>query len=579
VNRGQLRVYLGYAPGAGTTCALLDEGHRRAQDGADVVVACAQTHGRAGPSALMAGLEIVSPAGAPYPGTVAGQMDLAAVLARRPEVALVDDLAHDSGPGSGHRARWQDVEDLLNAGIDVISAVRVSQLDSLADAVQKITGVPQRETVPDPFVRAADEVQLVDIAPESLQDRMARGHIYPPRQAQAALAGWFRIGNLSALRELALLWLAAKLASDPQRYRPGGRVLGSGGARERVLVALGGGPETQTLIRRAARIAARSQADLLAVHIARPGRGAAAGRATPAAQRQLVQSAGGSYHQVTGDDIPAALLAFAHAANATQLVLGATRPTRLAALRPAPSISSRMIRRGAGIDVHMITCTRTANGVPPEAREFNQKRRTVMTEQNTPRPVRAGLAPGAGLQQAAPGEGRHPRWIGWLAAAAVVVAALVVAACGSSSSGSGSAAGAPPSAGSGAAASSGSTLKTTTIGGATVLTNAKGFTLYSFAPDTRTASKCNGSCAQLWPPVKGPAAAAHGVTGKLSTITRTGGATQATYNGHPLYTYVADTAPGQAKGNGVNASGGVWHEVTVSGAAVSSSGGGGGSGY
>jgi predicted lipoprotein with Yx(FWY)xxD motif len=202
-----------------------------------------------------------------------------------------------------------------------------------------------------------------------------------------------------------------------------------------------------------------------------------------------------------------------------------------------------------------------------------------MTEQTTPRPVRAGLAPGAGLQHAAPGKGRHPRWMGWLAAAAVVVAALVVAACGSSSSGSGSAAGAPPSAGSGAAASSGSTLKTTTIGGATVLTNAKGFTLYSFAPDTRTASKCNGSCAQLWPPVKGPAAAAHGVTGKLSTITRTGGTTQATYNGHPLYTYVADTAPGQAKGNGVNASGGIWHEVTVSGAAVSSSGGGGGYGY
>src|SRR6202042_872214 len=159
----------------------------------------------------------------------------------------------------------QDVEGLLTAGIDVISAVGIGQLDSLADAVQKITGVPQPETVPDPVVHTAGEVQLVDIAPEELQDRMARGSIYPPDQAQAALAGWFRIGNLSALRELALLWLAAKLASDPQRYRPGGQVPGSGSARERVLVALDGGPEGQTLIRRAARIAARSEADLLAV--------------------------------------------------------------------------------------------------------------------------------------------------------------------------------------------------------------------------------------------------------------------------------------------------------------------------
>src|SRR5690242_19045453 len=148
----------------------------------------------------------------------------------------------------------------------------------------------------------------------------------------------------------------------------------------------------------------------------------------------------------------------------------------------------------------------------------------------------------------------------------------MVAACGSSSSGSGSSA----SAGSGAAPS-GSTLKTATISGATVLTNTNGFTLYSFAPDTGTASKCNGTCAQLWPPVKGPATAGNGVAGKLGTITRSNGAIQATYDGHPLYTYVADTAPGQAKGNGVNASGGVWHEVTASGAAAppASSGGGG----
>jgi len=202
-----------------------------------------------------------------------------------------------------------------------------------------------------------------------------------------------------------------------------------------------------------------------------------------------------------------------------------------------------------------------------------------MTEQDTSRPDRRRLAAQGGRQQAAPGKGRHPRWIAWLGSATAVAAALMVAACGSSSSGSGSSGGAPPSAGSGAAPS-GSMLRTTTISGTTVLTNAKGFTLYSFAPDTRTASRCNGTCAQLWPPVKGPAAAGHGVAGKLGTITRSNGATQATYDGHPLYTYVADTAPGQAKGNGINASGGVWHEVTASGAAAPpASSGGGGNGY
>ena len=240
-GRGRLRIYLGYAPGAGTTCALLGEGRRRAERGADVVVARAETHGRQGPSALLAGLEAVSPARVPYRGTVAEEIDAGAVLARRPQAALVDELAHSNVPGGRHAARWQDVEDLLEAGIDVISAVGIGHLDSLADVVEKITGAAPGHTVPDTVVRAADEVELVDLAPQALCDRMARGHIYPPREAEAALGGWFRIQNLSMLRELALLWLAAKLASDPQRYRPGGHGPGSGPARERLVVALGGG--------------------------------------------------------------------------------------------------------------------------------------------------------------------------------------------------------------------------------------------------------------------------------------------------------------------------------------------------
>src|SRR6202042_2777970 len=169
----------------------------------------------------------------PDRGTLAEELDLGAVLARGPAVALVDDLAHPNAPGSRHRARWQDVEDLLAAGIDVISTVRVGHLDSLADVVAKITGAAPGQSVPDSVVRAAGEVELVDVAPEVLRDRLARGHIYPAGQIEAALGGWFQTGNLSALRELALLWLAAALAGRPRGHPPGGGGPGSGAGRGR----------------------------------------------------------------------------------------------------------------------------------------------------------------------------------------------------------------------------------------------------------------------------------------------------------------------------------------------------------
>jgi two-component system sensor histidine kinase KdpD len=233
--------------------------------------------------------------------------------------------------------------------------------------------------VPDPVVRAAGEAELADVVPQALRDRMAHGHIYPAERAEAALDGAFRMRTLSALRELAVLWLAGKLASDPQRYRPSARALGDSHARERVVVALGGGPEGETLIRRAARIAARSEADLLAVHAARPGGPAAAGRAALAAQRQLTVSLGGTYHQLADPDIPAALLTFARAENATQLVPGATRRTWLAALRPATTIRSHLIGRGGGIGVHIVSCPLTANGVP--RRRVLRKRAPIRGEE------------------------------------------------------------------------------------------------------------------------------------------------------------------------------------------------------
>jgi two-component system, OmpR family, sensor histidine kinase KdpD len=215
-------------------------------------------------------------------------------------------------------------------------------------------------------------VEMVDLAPEVLRDRMACGQIYAPPEAEATLGAWFQTGNLSALRELALLWLAATLASDPRRHRPGDHAPGSGCARERVVVALSGGSDGDVLIRRAARIAARCGGDLLAVHATRPGGPAGRRRAVLAAQRQLIESLGGTYHQLADADIPAALLAFAHAEHATQLVLGATRHTWRAALQPMTTITSRVIRQGGGIGVHIVTCTATANGVAPPACESSR---------------------------------------------------------------------------------------------------------------------------------------------------------------------------------------------------------------
>jgi two-component system sensor histidine kinase KdpD len=208
--------------------------------------------------------------------------------------------------------------------------------------------------VPDAIVRAADEVEMVDMAAEALRERMAHGNIYPAEQIQAALASYFRAANLSALRELALLWLAAKLAEYPQHYRADHQIHDAQEACERVAVALTGRPDGETLIRRAARIAARSGGDLVAVHVARSGGPAGACPAALTAQRRLVGSIGGTFHQVTDDNIPAALLRVAQAENATQLVLGASHNSWLSALLPGTGIKSRVIRGSDGIDVHIV---------------------------------------------------------------------------------------------------------------------------------------------------------------------------------------------------------------------------------
>src|SRR5579862_5439043 len=315
-HRGSLRIYLGSAAGVGKTYAMLCEGHRRAERGTDVVVGFVETHGRPHTAALIDGLEVVPRARIPYRDTTFEEMDVDAVLARKPEVALVDELAHTNVPGSRNAKRWQDVEELLNAGIEVITNVNVQHLESLNDVVEKITGVPQRETVPDAVVRAADQVELVDMTPEALRRRMAHGNIYQAEKIDAALTHYFRAGNLAALRELALLWLADKVDEGLQRYRSDHDIQTTWEARERVVVALTGGPEGDTLIRRGARIAARtSGGELIAVNITSQDGLSESHPGALSAQRALTEKLGGTYHQVVGDDIPRALVDFAKGLN------------------------------------------------------------------------------------------------------------------------------------------------------------------------------------------------------------------------------------------------------------------------
>ena len=378
--RGQLRIYLGAAAGVGKTYAMLGEGHRRSERGSDVVVGFAESHGRPQTESLLDGLEIVPRKRLTYRGATFEEMDVDAVLARKPQIALVDELAHTNVPGSRNAKRWQDIEELLDAGIDVISAVNIQHLESLNDVVEQITGVPQRETVPDAVVRAADQVELVDMTAEALRRRMAHGNIYPPEKIDAALTNYFRTGNLTALRELALLWLADKVDDGLQKYRAEHDIKKTWEARERVVVALTGGPEGDTLIRRAARIAARAAGgDLLAVHVTKSDGLTGANPANLARQRQLVESLGGTYHQVVGDNISEALLTFARAENATQLVLGASRRSWLLALLTGPGIGSRTIHDSGPIDVHIVTHSHAASrwGLLPRSRGGITPRRQI----------------------------------------------------------------------------------------------------------------------------------------------------------------------------------------------------------
>ncbi|WP_371650713.1 MULTISPECIES: ATP-binding protein [unclassified Streptomyces] len=387
---GRLKVFLGAAPGVGKTYRMLDEARRRVERGTDVVVAYAECHKRRHTLDKLDGLEILPRTRRIYRGGEFEEMDLDAVLERRPQVALVDEFAHSNVPGGRNAKRWQDIEELLAAGIDVVTAVNVQHLESLKDVVEKITRVPQQETVPDDVVRRAHQIELVDMPAEALRRRMAHGNIYAPEKVDAALANYFRVGNLTALRELALRWVADQVDEALQKYRSEHGIGGVWETRERVVVALTGGPEGETIIRRAARIADRSVGgDLLAVHIARSdGLAAGSSSAALARQRTLVESLGGSYHSVVGDDIPTALIEFARAENATQLVLGTSSRGRLERFVTGRGRGETVVGLSGDIDVHMVTHERAGRG-----RLLPSRRRTLSTARLIAGPVSGLVLP------------------------------------------------------------------------------------------------------------------------------------------------------------------------------------------
>ncbi|PKH38348.1 two-component system, OmpR family, sensor histidine kinase KdpD [Nocardioides alpinus] len=354
-ERGRLRVYLGAAPGVGKTYAMLDEGHRRLERGTDLVVGYVETHGRPRTERELEGLEVVPRRQVDYRGTVQEEMDLEAILARHPDVVLVDELAHTNVPGSTHDKRWQDVEALRDAGIEVITTVNIQHVESLNDVTEAITGVRQRETVPDHVVRSADQIELVDMSPQSLRRRMAHGNIYAADKIDAALSRYFREGNLTALRELALLWLADRVDEGLERYRDQHDIEATWATRERIVVPVSGGPESTTLMRRAARIATRrSGGEWQALYVTR--RDGLTG-ISPDSLTHLAAKAdelGGTFHTVVGDDPADAILAFARAENATQVVIGASRRGRVSTV-VRPGVGERVVAGSGDIDIHIVT--------------------------------------------------------------------------------------------------------------------------------------------------------------------------------------------------------------------------------
>jgi two-component system sensor histidine kinase KdpD len=352
---GKFRVYLGAAAGVGKTCAMLDEGWRRFQRGADVVVGFVETHKRPYTVEQLRDLPVVPRKKVRYRDAEWEEMDVEAVIARQPKVALIDELAHTNVPGSGrHEKRWEDVLEILDAGIAVITTVNIQHIESVADAVERITGVGVRERVPDWVVRRADQLELIDSSADQLRRRMLHGNIYPEHKVPAALNGFFRAENLAALRELSLRFVADETEEELLEHL---RSKGAGGelweTTERIMVAVTGAPGNASVIRRAARIATRLKAPLVAINVISGD--AQATQAGTAELEALVTAVGGTWQTVQADDVAKAIFSAAIDQQITQIVVGTSRLTRWQSMTRA-SVIQQILRMASenDIDLHVI---------------------------------------------------------------------------------------------------------------------------------------------------------------------------------------------------------------------------------
>ena len=362
---GRFRVYLGAAAGVGKTCSMLDEGWRRFQSGADVVIGFVETHKRPYTLEQIRDLPVVPRQKVEYRNADWEEMDLDAVLARKPEVVLIDELAHTNVPGSGrHEKRWEDVLEILDAGIAVITTVNIQHIESLADAVERITGVGVRERVPDWVVRRADQLELIDSSADQLRHRMFHGNIYPEYKVPSALNGFFRAENLVAFRELSLRFVADETEEELLEFL---RSRGAHGdlweTTERIMVAVTGAPGNAAVIRRAARIAARVKADLIAVHVMS---GDDLSQASTAELEELVKAVGGRWQTLEGRRVARTIFTAAIDQQITQIVVGTSRLTRWQSMTRG-SVIQQILRMASenDIDLHVIARREEPNGQPP----------------------------------------------------------------------------------------------------------------------------------------------------------------------------------------------------------------------
>src|SRR5471030_1894629 len=353
-TRGKLKIFLGAAPGVGKTYEMLSAARRRKADGVDVVIGVVETHGRSETEAQMAGLEVVARQQVDYKGRTLGEMDLDAILARRPALVLVDELAHTNAPGSRHPKRYLDVEELLSAGIDVYSTLNVQHVESLNDVVARITRIRVRETVPDSVVDAADEVELVDLTPNDLIARLHAGKVYVREQAQRALRHYFSPGNLTALRELALRRTAERVDDQMLSYMREHAITGPWAAGERVIVCIDPGPDAANTVRAAKRTAAGLDADLIALYV-ETERHTLLGEAEQvrlAEALRLAEQLGAEVVRVPGRSVVDEILAVARQRNATRVVVGKSSRSRWFELRHG-SVVDALVRSGSGLVVEV----------------------------------------------------------------------------------------------------------------------------------------------------------------------------------------------------------------------------------